>query len=162
MKVGEICTRNPRVVISETTLADAAKVMWEADCGALPVIDKARKVIGMITDRDICLALGLKKAAPETRVTEVMKPRLVTCRADDEAAAALRTMSSNQVRRLPVVGPDGKIEGILSIHDALSQSGRYRDGRAADLDAANLVRVLQAIGESPDVKATIRLPQSRK
>jgi CBS domain-containing protein len=56
MKVKEIMTPNAKAIWLTESLADAAQLMWENDCGVLPIIKDGRKVIGMITDRDICMA----------------------------------------------------------------------------------------------------------
>ena len=159
LSVGDICTMNPRVTTPEATLAQAAKVMWEGDCGMLPVIDGARKVIGVISDRDVALALALRgEKAHEAKVKEAMSPRVVSCRADEPAGAALSRLAKFQLRRLPVVSADGVIEGVLSIADAIRNSGRFMGEKGQDLTGDAVVRVLQAIGESPDAKKTLQIP----
>lgn len=162
LTVTEICTRSPRVTTPDSTLAQAAKVMWESDCGMLPVVDPARKVLGVISDRDIALALAVRGAnAYEAKVKETMSARVVSCKGDEPAGAALSRMAKFQVRRLPVVGADGTLEGILSIADAIRNSGRFMGAKGQDLTGDAVVRVLQSIGESPDDKKTIQIPGKR-
>ncbi|KAF0246545.1 MAG: putative cystathionine [Planctomycetota bacterium] len=162
LTVGDICTRSPRVTTPEASLAQAAKVMWEGDCGMLPVIDAERKVIGVISDRDVALALAVRGAkAHEAKVREAMGTRVVSCRAEEPIGAALSRLAKFQVRRLPVVSAGGVIEGILSIADAISSSGRFMGEKGQDLTGDAIVRVLQAIGESPDAKKTLQIPGKR-
>ncbi|MBI2922650.1 MAG: CBS domain-containing protein [Planctomycetes bacterium] len=151
MTVGEICSGSARVCQADTKLAEAAKTMWDADCGMLPVVDRDRKVTGAITDRDICLAIATRGAkALEQRAGDHVQLKLVTCTADEEVGAALKKMAKHQVRRLPVVDADGRIAGVFSLHDAVRQSGRFMGPRGAEVSPDALILVLQAIGESPD------------
>jgi predicted transcriptional regulator len=94
--------------------------MWEDRCGALPVIDAEERVISMITDRDIAIALGTRNLrAADVLVQEVAPPRVFTCRDTDNISLALQTMVSQNVRRLPVVDLEGKLVGVISIDDFL-------------------------------------------
>src|SRR5262245_15334249 len=63
MKVKEIMTSDVKTCSLDTDLASAAKIMWEEDCGAVPVTDGGGSVIGMITDRDICIAAATRPQA---------------------------------------------------------------------------------------------------
>ncbi len=160
--VGDICTRSPRVTTPEATLAQAAKVMWDGDCGMVPVIDGARKVIGVISDRDIALAVAMRGAkAHEAKVKESMNARVVSCRADEPVGAALSRLAKFQLRRLPVVNAEGIIEGVFSMADAIRNSGRFMGEKGQDLTGDNVIRVLQAISESQDAKKTLHLPGNR-
>jgi CBS domain-containing protein len=95
--------------------------MWRYDCGAIPVVDPVSGTVhGMITDRDICMATATQhRPAAEIRVSEVVSGPLHTARADDDARKALRVMREAQVRRVPVVGSDGTLQGIVSINDLI-------------------------------------------
>jgi CBS domain-containing protein len=104
----------------DENLAEVAATMWETRCGALPVVDAEDRVISMITDRDICIALGTRNVrASEVHVHEVAAPRVFTCLDTDDISLALQTMVSQNVRRLPVVNDEGKLVGVLSIDDFL-------------------------------------------
>jgi CBS domain-containing protein len=101
-------------------LAKAAMIMWRKDCGIVPVVEDARQVLGVVTDRDICMAAATRHRAPDQMVVaEVMARRPCAVRPDDDIETALDHMRSERVRRLPVVGQDGRLEGILSIADVL-------------------------------------------
>jgi CBS domain-containing protein len=93
-------------------------MMWAHDCGILPVVADGGKVIGLITDRDICMAAALKhRNLSNIAVEDVTSGRVFDCKADDDVLKALTTMEENRVRRLPVVAADGTLEGMLSMND---------------------------------------------
>lgn len=125
MKVKDVMVESVKVCRPDNNLAEVAAAMWEARCGVLPVLGRHGAVTSIITDRDICIALGSRNLrASELQVSDVSLPRVFTCSADDDVRLALNTMKSQDVRRLPVVGDDGKLVGILSIDDLLLHSGR--------------------------------------
>jgi CBS domain-containing protein len=101
----------------EMSLAAAARIMGENDCGILPVVKEGR-VVGVVTDRDVCLAIGRTRRSPdETPVREIMTPKVATCATTDEIHSALAVMSARQVRRLPVLDAKGTLKGVLSMDD---------------------------------------------
>jgi CBS domain-containing protein len=120
MKTKERMTTTVSVCRPENNLAEVTAMMWEGRCGVLPVVDTDDRVISMITDRDICIALGTRNLrASDVQVKDVAPPRVFTCLETDDISLALRTMVSQNIRRLPVVNDDGKPVGILSIDDFL-------------------------------------------
>ncbi len=124
MKVREIMTSAVKACGPETNLAEAVKLMWELDCGVLPVVTSDGKVFGMITDRDICVAIATRgQTADRMVVSDVTADKAYTCAPDDEATAALQTMKSQRVRRLPVVDVEGRLKGILSLNDVVTHAG---------------------------------------
>jgi CBS domain-containing protein len=85
MKVKEIMTGMPYYCQPETNLGSATELMWNANCGFLPVESADGKVIGVITDRDICVALGTRnRPAGEVTVAQVLTGKLYSCAPDDE------------------------------------------------------------------------------
>lgn len=147
MKVQEVMTQNVKFCKPETNLAEAATILWDADCGLLPVADEAGKVIGVISDRDICMAVATKgRLAAEITVQEVFSNQPVYhCLTDNLLTDALRTMQEHQVRRLPILDRAGVLQGILSINDvilAASNRGRSKD-QGISLEEA--IATLQAI-----------------
>lgn len=102
-------------------LTEAAKIMWQKDCGVVPVVDEKKKVIGMITDRDICIAVASREQlASQIKAGELIKgKKVISCSADEKIEAALRKMKRNSIKRLPIVGEKGELVGILSITDLL-------------------------------------------
>ncbi len=126
MKVKEIMTaRSLKYCSPETKLHNAAKTMKAGNCGALPVLNKDRKVVGFITDRDIALSLARKqeKSAPQLEVRNAMTSRVHTVKAEDDVSEVLRQMRNFKVGRIPVVDGKGKLKGIVSMHHLLSQTG---------------------------------------
>ena len=92
--------------------------MWENACGFLPIVGEGQNVIGVLTDRDIAIALGTReRRASEVRVQDVMPQKLFTCTPDDEVHTALKTLRAEGIRRLPVIDRDGGLVGVLSIDD---------------------------------------------
>jgi len=123
MKVREVMTSDVQVCSPETNLASATELMWNADCGALPVVDDG-KVIGIVTDRDLLIALGTRdQRASEARVRDVLKGEVETCQPDADIHTALSAMRRAKVRRLPII-EDGKLKGILTLDDIVEAVDR--------------------------------------
>ena len=122
MKVQDIMTSDVQCCGPDTNLAEASLIMWENDCGALPVLEASGKVVGMVTDRDICMAVGTRNRAPSEITVFEVKPNpreLYACAPEDDIHAALKTMREQGVRRLPVVNDDNELVGILSVDDLI-------------------------------------------
>lgn len=117
-RVRNVMTRNVRHCRSRDTLASAAAAMCEADCRFLPVVDEKLRPIGVLTDGDICLiGSTCRRRLSDMYVADAMSPRPVTCHADDDVLEALRLMRGRRIRHLPVVGPEGSLEGVVSLTD---------------------------------------------
>lgn len=111
----------------------------------LPVIADDHKVVGTITDRDICMAAATKHRPPgEITVGEVIDGNVYTCRLDTDLDEAMLTMKQEQVRRLPVVDADGKLQGVLSLADIIL-SAEPHSAKAVKLSAASIMETLKAI-----------------
>ena len=113
----DLMTKEPKTCTPETTLAAAAQLMWEGDCGILPVMDDG-ELVGVITDRDMYIALATQNArASHLRVGAVARTLVATCEPEDDVRVALDRMKQARVRRLPVVGFGRTVLGILSMND---------------------------------------------
>ena len=124
MTVRDLMTSNVKTCRPDTNLAEAGRDMWEGDCGALPVVNDEGRVTGMITDRDICIALATRgRSADRIAVREVARGHVHTCLRDDDATVALLAMKAHKVRRLPVVDAEGHIQGMLSLNDVVTHAG---------------------------------------
>ena len=124
MKVREIMAKTPASCNLDTNLSAAVEILWKRNCGILPVLNSDQKVVGVITDRDICIALGTRNRLPsEVTVAEVASGNVFACREDDEIHTALATMAQGKVRRLPVISAEGTLRGMLSIDDIVLHSG---------------------------------------
>ena len=146
MKVQDVMTKTVRPVAPGADLATAAMVLWDHDCGVAPVVDEEGKVVGVITDRDICMAVATKLRSPvEITVGEVTSGEVHTCRPEDDIQAALRAMREGRVRRLPVVDEGGALQGILSINDLVLRAGE--GGKTPGLTHGEVMSTLRAVSE---------------
>lgn len=124
MIVADLMTKNVAHVGTEETLGRAAQLLWERDCGALPVLRSDGSVVGMITDRDICMAAWSRGSAPAAiTVADAMSTQLVACSPRDTIADVENRMRSNQLRRLPVLDEAQQLVGIISLADLARQAG---------------------------------------
>lgn len=160
MKVKDVMTPDAKACWLTESLADAAKAMWEHDCGILPVIKDGRKVVGLITDRDICMATAMREHNPSgISVEEVMTGKVYAVGPDDDIQRALATMQEHRVRRLPVVDPVGELKGMLSLNDivlkAKEPKGKPNDKKAPQLAYADVVKTYKAICEHPVPMAAV-------
>lgn len=150
MKVKEIMTTNAVACTPTNNLAEAASLMWDNDCGILPVVSRGGKVIGLITDRDICMAAATKGRNPSNiAVEEVISGRVFSCTPEMDVREALRTMQERRVRRLAVVATDGTLEGILSMNDVVLNAKDFADKRAAGLLYDDVINTYKAICTHP-------------
>lgn len=133
MKVQDVMTSPAHSCTPGETVVGAARAMSDYSCGALPVLDSDGRPAGMITDRDICIALARKNRFPgDIRVREVMSPHPFVCMPSDAVETALETMAKRRVRRLPVVDTEGRLVGIVSVNDmAAGAVGQALAPRAA-------------------------------
>ena len=119
MQIAEVMTPGPITCSPETTVAEAARLMWEGDCGVLPIV-RAGALVGVVTDRDLFIALATRDAKPsELHVGAVARPAPITCTPRDDVHQAMTKMKTSRVRRLPVVEKDGTLVGIVSMNDLL-------------------------------------------
>jgi CBS domain-containing protein len=144
MKAKDLQTADVQTCTPDSNLASAAQIMWECDCGVVPVVDEHRKLLGMITDRDICIATATRSSAPaDIQVRSVMTTgTLYSCRPDDDVRSVLATMGKYRVRRLPVVDRDNRLIGIVSVND-LVRHADYRAG--AEVSGTEFLEALQSI-----------------
>jgi CBS domain-containing protein len=146
MKVKELMTANPKACTVTDNLSEAARLMWEADCGIVPVIAEGGKVVGLITDRDICMAAMTKgRSESSIAIEDVISGRLFTCKPEDDIHSALNTMRDNKVRRLPVVSADGKLAGMLSMNDVILKAAEAGNKKAPELSYGDVVNTYKSI-----------------
>lgn len=146
MKVKDLMTRDVKTCTPDTNLSTVAMLMWENDCGVVPVVHGDGKVIGMITDRDICMAVATKnRRTSDVAVSEVFTGNLYACTPDDDIHGALKIMRAERVRRLPVINVYGALEGILSLNDIVLHAQEAKGKKAPDLSYEDAINTLQAI-----------------
>jgi CBS domain-containing protein len=144
MEAHEIMTRDPAWCTPDQTVRDAARLMQEHDCGCIPVVDggRARRLVGVVTDRDLacrCLAAGL---GPETTVAEVMSVSPSCCAPHDDVQFVERIMEERQVRRVPVIDDRGRCVGIVSQADLVRAA--ERSAEVSDREVARMVERVSA------------------
>ncbi len=148
MKVQELMSHDPVCCRATDHLGEVAWKMYEGDCGVLPVLGENGEAVGMITDRDIAIAVTTQNKSPsEISVAEVMTGRLHACGPDDEVESALETMAAERVRRLPVLDADRKVVGVLSLNDFALRVGRPNPHLAL---TRQFLVTLRRISEHPD------------
>lgn len=114
----EIMTANPSTVSPQDDIQKAARLMVECDCGALPVVGDDKRVVGMITDRDIVIRLIANGRNPlEAKVSDAMSSETRTALESDSIDQVFRTMREHQVRRIPVVNDQNEVIGIIAQAD---------------------------------------------
>lgn len=161
MRVEEQMTKNVTTCKTGDSLARAAKLLWDHDCGCVPVVGHLGRVLGMITDRDICMAaLITGKSLAELRVRDAMARDIATMRASESTHEAEMVMRNRRVRRLPVLDDQNRLIGLLCCNDLV----RWVDDGGANgttaEDAVHLLRTLATVGRSRTMLAeTTPIPQ---
>jgi CBS domain-containing protein len=146
MKVRNLMRRIPRCARPGETLAIAARTMAEAGVGVLPVTDADDRVVGVITDRDVCCAVARGDRRPsELLVGTIASAPPLTCHASDDVSAALATMRAFAVRRLPVIDDDGRIDGILSLDEVVLAAHLLAENGSGAPVHSEVIETLQAI-----------------
>lgn len=126
-KCSEVMTRNPVSVRPDDTVVSVARLMKEKDIGPVPIVENndSKKLIGIVTDRDLAIHVVAEGRDPNTtRVADVMSTDLITCRADEEIESALNAMSTNQLRRIPVVDGNSNLVGIIAQADIATRMNK--------------------------------------
>ncbi len=142
MRVDKLMAADLAVVHPETDVGAAIGEMRLHGCGFLPVVDGNRRVVGVVTDRDVALALGADDARPSERsVADVMTTDPHTCRVDETAQQVLRRMRDARVRRLPVVNDAGGLVGAVSVDDLVLVAQNVRAGT----DRVSFEQVMEAV-----------------
>jgi CBS domain-containing protein len=129
MRIDEIMTRNVRSIAPDDTLGTAAQIMWENDCGAVPVVEADGRLVGIVTDRDICMAAQLQGSPlHDSRVSSAMARDVKTCSPRDTPVTVQAIMQQNKIRRVPVVDDQGRLVGMITLGDFAYLVSRNPDG----------------------------------
>jgi CBS domain-containing protein len=117
MKVRDIMTESPACCSPDQTVREAARLMAQNDCGAIPVVEEAtRQVVGVVTDRDLAVRVLAEGKGPDTRVSEAMSPDPACCTPESDVEKVTKMMADRQVRRVPVV-ENGRCVGVVAQAD---------------------------------------------
>ena len=129
MKISDIMSRDVQVARPEDTLRDAAETMARIDVGSLPICD-GRRLLGIVTDRDIVVRGLAKGLGADSGVTQVMTEGVEYCFDDDDLVEVSDKMAASQIRRIPVVDRDKNLVGIVSLGDVAREA---RPAEAGDV-----------------------------
>ncbi|MEA2463955.1 MAG: hypothetical protein QOJ98_1702 [Acidobacteriota bacterium] len=138
--VRDVMTPNPETVSDKDSIRDVARIMKDTDTGVVPVVDSGRKILGLITDRDIVIrGLAEGKDLDSMRVNEIMTKSVRSVREDATINDALQMMSSADIRRVAVVNQNDELVGIVSIGDISTNTNA--DGKVG--------KAIESISEAP-------------
>jgi CBS domain-containing protein len=150
MNASDLMTTAVKACSVDDNLQHAAQIMWETDCGAVPVVDDDRHVVGMITDRDICMAAYIQGTPLwQIPVTTAMAGKVYVVSEGDSVDDVEALMRRVQVRRVPVLDGGGRLKGILSVNDLARRSHKsgLRLRKADGLSGDSIAKTLAAICE---------------
>ena len=156
MKVRQLMTKAVSSCLPDDTANQAARIMWERDCGFVPVIEshESRRVVGIVTDRDICIAAYTKnRPLDQIRLNELMSTDVRSCRTDDEVSEAEQAMRRSQVHRLPVLDDAGQLLGVLSLADVAREAARETGSKRQEVTAREIGETVAAISRAREISA---------
>jgi CBS domain-containing protein len=147
MKVEQIMRRDVATCGPQDSLNVVAGIMWDRDCGCVPVVDGG-SVVGMITDRDVCMAAYTQgRPLGSIRVSSAMSKHVHACRSDESVMAAEQTLRLHRIRRLPVVDAEGRLVGILALNDIAREAAREHDPIVREVSPEGLTETFAEICE---------------
>ena len=155
MRIKNVMTKDPKWCVPSDTAQKAASIMRDEDAGIVPVIKDAqdRTLAGVVTDRDLCLAVVAEGRDPSSvTVADCMTPKVVSCSPDDALEKATELMGDNQIRRIPVVNADRELLGIVAMADIVGR-GKVK--------SAETHETLKEVSAPTDVPANPARSQSR-
>lgn len=163
MRAKEIMTPNPRCVSVTDKVGTVAKIMRDADCGSIPVVDDATgKVVGIITDRDLAVRVLAGDRGNDTSVTDIMTGYPYSARPDDDLRHVEKLMVERQVRRVPVVDAEGRCIGIISQGD-IARAAMAKPDVVSDREVALVVERISSPAprrSDPRFAETLRISTS--
>lgn len=148
MKVQQIMTKAVSCCLPDDTSNQAARIMWERDCGFVPVVESTerRRVVGVVTDRDACMAAYTRgQSLPEIRVGDVMSTGIRACKSSDDLGAVEAKMCEAQIHRLPVVDDADQLLGVISLADIAREAARQTGSQSRDVTPAEIGETVERI-----------------
>ena len=125
MRIRHVMTKEPRTCCPSDSAVKAASIMRDENAGVVPVVESedSRNVVGMVTDRDLCMTIIAEGKNPSgVAVGECMTTKVVCCSPDDSVEKVTELMQENQIRRIPVVNANGDLQGIVSLADIVGRA----------------------------------------
>jgi CBS domain-containing protein len=126
MLVKDVMIHPVRTCRPATSAGEAAAAMADAGVGCLPVVDSHRRLIGIVTDRDVCVLVARRRDPWQAPVADIMAADVISCRASDDVEVALVAMKENGFRRIPAVDACTHVVGLVSIDDVIRRTGTGR------------------------------------
>ena len=148
MKVENLMTKEVASCGPDDTLNDAARIMWERDCGFVPITESGenRRVVGIVTDRDICIAAYTRgQVLGQIRVGDVMSTGIRSCTPAEDLASVEAAMSRAQIHRMPVVDDADQLLGVISLADMAREAAREAGSRRQEVTVKEIGETLAAI-----------------
>jgi CBS domain-containing protein len=127
----DVMTKSPVCAYRDDTVAHVARLMRSEDIGSVPIVqdDATKKLVGIVTDRDLAINVVAEERNPaDTRVSGVMTTDVITCNETDDIETALNAMSTNQLRRIPVVDGGNMLVGIIAQADVATRLNPEKTG----------------------------------
>jgi CBS domain-containing protein len=156
MKVQKLMIKDVATCRPEDSANDAAQLMWEHDCGIVPIVEDGSRVIGMVTDRDLCMASYMEgKPLRDIEVRRVMSKELWSCRPQDDLSTAEHVMREHRIRRLPVTDTKGQLKGILSLCDLAREAAKEESTRSKKVEVS-YTDVAQTLGDIDEPHTRMR------
>lgn len=143
MRIKDIMSKPAVTCRPDHTLNTAARLMWEHDCGVVPVVDDRDTLVGVITDRDVCMA-AYTRGSPlgEISVSSAMANKVFACQPTDSLEAAEQLMSAQQIRRLPVVDGNQHPIGLVSLNDIARYAASVRKRNGLDREVTQTLAAI--------------------
>jgi CBS domain-containing protein len=156
MKISELMSRAPRACRETDTLDRAAQLMWEHDCGFIPVVNEKGSLVGTITDRDICMGAWTQgRPLSQVQASWISRHPVFTVNENDSVEAAELLMLRKQIRRLPVLDPEGKLVGVLSLGDLARRLEVMTSPKGSGISRESVAQTLAGISRA---RASLQQP----
>lgn len=154
MQIKDVMSHPPVTCPASSTLDHPARLMWEFDCGIIPVVNDDGRLAGVVTDRDVCMAAYTQgQPLASIPVTTAMAKAVIASREGDPIEQAEQLMRDNQIRRLPVLDADDRPVGLVSMNDLARLAARAkRSGVDREL-VTTLAAVCRPRGHAPVAQA---------
>jgi CBS domain-containing protein len=156
MRIREVMTTSPRWCLLTDSASKVAGIMKDINAGIIPVVEneQGRRLIGVVTDRDLCLEVSAESRDPAAvPVKDCMTRTLICCAPEDDVGRAIELMRDNQIRRIPIVDQQGTLQGIVSMADLLHR---------ADMPSGPIHETIKKVSEPSELSSKPRSQQLRK
>src|SRR5579883_3298413 len=149
MNISDLCTLGVRSCRPHDGLATAADIMWHHDFGSVPVVDGEGRLVGVVTDRDVCIAVATRRRqAADLPVGEVMSGQAVSCQLEDPVREALRIMREARLRKLPVLDAEGRLKGIVSGKESVRAAEGLKASAAKEALVGEIALLFMVINQN--------------